>query len=69
MQVFSLECLAVYSIPYVLSHSLTVMLQAVNQHKEECALSPAQLYELGDEISKDDDVIKKCSPQFITALW
>ena len=52
-----------------LSLSLIVTLQAVNQHKDEPALSPAQLCELSDDISKDDDVIKKCSPQFIRALW
>ena len=56
----------------ILSTSITpftVMLQAVNQHKEESALSPTQLSELADEVSKDDDVMKKCSPEFITALW
>ena len=46
-----------------------VVLQATNQHPDEPALSPTHLHELADDITKHDDVVSKCSPQFISALW
>ena len=50
------------------NHSLIAILQATNPHKDEPALSPTQLQELGETIDKDDYVTKKCSRQFMTAL-